>query len=977
MGVKVDNSNVFDVAHSILGIAKERGVDVQDVADICLAICVEDSENGTNAQSLDEDIFCTVSAEDGKIASLLREIGLEPMMEDENCKSVPNVQFLRVFGDALTMSLMQSGLDLSGMTFLSESSKAVSRIIGLKGVLKTYDDASMVEVCNNFQFLLDSTKIDYLKPYSDLVDNYIDKIMVEYTKLFESGFGSRKPAGIMSTEGFLYVRNEELFVDLAFDVNGNCQNFNYVDLCGVLSDDLGFKASQSFYFDPSDAIVVSNYIPRLLLYFALGCVPSNNNVYKRHEDANNWSRYSSNVIIPYLKDVVFSKYIEALVKSGKGSDAVRDGMDALLDTLTRCCLVLEWDMKVSLKCRLTCVNVDFTESTIPEYLFGKIYQSVGEIVTRKDVGFLEFKLIKDVKKYNSEPLFAYEALDDLLSNKIMPSWEKVILGRLSNDMTFTYDMSKNLAYHVVAASRMGKGVMCLGILASALGSRYPVMYLDSKPDMAITIHDICPDAAVCTAEQCTSLGLSEEAFSKSLPKYAINAMESDTYDSFGGIIYAKMLQLLMLIAEVRFKVREGGWTHIPKEELGWDAERGTWTKLIAFVDELEKATVHLNDELKILKSKSQPFVATKKQMQDSAGEDGSVSKLVSTAPDYAIFADKVVCWESKLCSDLEMCSKASMGKGQLQMIFIYQSFDQTVESQRNHNTEGVFNTLKNLPRTAKIIGGGANYYPDAAIKVNELGNVLNEQKRWFSLSTCEQSVLQKQERVREQLSKGNVVPFKPYLLLNSSDINSASMSEFLNGDPSRFERYVRNGSVIEPRIGFEPYVDYMLSVGGSSSTARELLQIGAVIATNLLNRLGYSTINSYLFDMSMQSFKSVSEWLDMLKTGKTIQVGSDDFTSGVPFKSEEFKSSGSNGGSTGSDSSTGKRSSDKRSEARDAYNSQSEVYFPSVSEIEDVIQTIVSDKSPRYDNIFQTKADMTDFAKKVVAFVKQNGGIEL
>lgn len=974
MSIKVDSTNVFDVAYELLSVARGSEISISEMSDICLAICAEDSQNGTNTQRLDEEIFCTVSASDGKIASLLREIGLEPMLEDEHCKAIPNVQFLRVFGDALAMCFMSGGVDLSGLSFLSESSKEVSRILNLKGISGTYDDASMTEVCKNFEYLLDATKIDYVKPYRNLVDNYIDKIMVEYTKLFESGFGSRKPLGVMSTEGFLFVRNEELYVDLAFDSSGNCKNFDYADICRVLGNDLGFKPSQSFYFDPSDAIVNSNYIPRLLLYFALGCKPSNNNSYKRHEYSNNWSKYSSEVIRPYLRDTVFSKYIEALVKSGKGADAVRDGMDAMLDTLTRCCLVMEWNMKVSLKCRVTSVTVDFTDSVIPEYLFDKIYQSVGEIVTRKQSGFLEFKLIKDVKKYNSEPLFAYEALDDMLSNQLMPSWERVILGRLSNDMTFTYDMSKNLGYHVVAASRMGKGVMCLGILASALGSKYPVMYLDSKPDMAITIHDICPDAAVCTAEQCASLGISEGSFSASLPEYAVYAMGSSAYDSFGGIIYAKMLQLLLLVAEVRFKVREGGWTHISREELGWDDSIGNWTKLIAFVDELEKATVHLNDELKILKSKSEPFLASKKQMQETAGADGKINKLVENAPEYARFANKVVDWESKLCSDLNMGSKAVMGKGQLQMIFIYQSFDQSDESKKDHNTEGIFNTLKSFPRTAKIIGGGANYYPDAAIKISELGSVLNEQKRWFSLSTCEQSVLAKQTRVIEQLEKGNVVPFKPYLLLNSSEIDSACMSEFLSGDPERRDRYVRDGAIIEPRIGFEPYVNYMLSVGGSSDSARELLQKGAVIATNLLNRLGYASINSFLFDMSIGSFRSISEWLELLRTGETVDSISEEFTSGVEFDSDDFMS---NPSTSSSDVSTTNASNDRRREMMDAYNREVEVYYPTKEDIVEVLEELIQSNSPKYDNVFSSKSQMLLFAGKVSTYVKQNGGIEL
>ena len=973
MEYRVNKDNLLEGSLELLSRAKSLGVESEDLGDVCLAICAEDSESGTNVQYLDEDIFCTVSSDGNDIARLLGEIGLKPMLEDEGVKAVPKVQFFRVFGDALAILFSKVGVSLQGLYFLSESSKEVSRLLGVSTIHGVYDDASMQEVYNNFECMLSATKVDYVRPYRNLVDNYIDKILVEYTKLFESGFGSRKPVGMMSTEGLYFVDNEVLMLDTAFDANGNCDNYDYADLCSVLSLDLGFRASESFFFDPSDAIVNSNYIPRLLLYFALGCVPSNNEHYRRHEYANNWVKYKNEVIRPYLRDTVFSKYIEALVKAGKGAEDVREGMDALLDTLTRCCLVVEWDMKVSLKCRITSVTVDFTDSAIPEQLFEKIYQSVGEIVTRKQNGFLEFKLIKDVKKYNSEPLFAYEALDDMLSNKLMPSWERVILGRLANDMTFTYDMSKNLGYHVVAASRMGKGVMCLGILASALGSKYPVFYLDSKPDMAITIHDICPDAAVCTAEQCTSLGISESSFTALLPKYAVSAMGADTYDAFGGIIYAKMLQLLLLIAEVRFKVREGGWTNISREELGWSASKNTWTKLIAFVDELEKATVHLNDELTILKAKSEPFLASKKQMQESASDDGSVNKLINGAPDYAVFASRVMDWEKKLCSDLNMGSKAVMGKGQLQMIFIYQSFEQSDEAKKDHNIEGIFNTLKGFPRTAKIIGGGANYYPDAALKITELGGVLNEEKRWFSLSTCEQSVLAKQSRVIEQLDKGTVVPFKPYLLLNSSDIDSACVTEFLNGDAGRYERYVKDGAIFEPRIGFEPYVNYMLSVGGSQESVSQLLKQGAVIAEHLLSRLGYPSINSFLFDMSIKSFKSISEWLELLRTNKKVEASDEVFNSGVSFDSNSFKNSETPKSVLESHT---QNASERRKKLMDEYNAV-EPYYPTIAEVKGVIQQLVTDNKPRYDSIFTSDAQLTLFSRKIVNYVKENGGIEL
>lgn len=973
-GSRVTESNVFDIAKSLLSTLSNKMLKAS-ILDRCFAVCMQDSMEGTNVQALNPQIFCTVKPDQTQIAEILTALGADVQYETEGLKAVPTVQFLRVLGDIILMSIpanLEIDVSNSGLSFLSESSKAVAKSVGCVGITGTYDDAMMPEVLHNFEVMQDLCKVDYLKPYKSLVDNYIDKILLEYKRLFESGFGFQKPKGIMSTEGFYFVKNEELCLDRAYTDSGECNNFDYVDIVKVLSE-LDFRPSDAPYFDPSDALVRSNYIPKLLLYFALGCVPSNDNHYKKHEFSNNWGKYQTNVIKPYLRNVVFTQYIEAMAKAGKSAEDIRSSMNGLLDVLTRCCLVMEWNMKLSLKCRVTSVTEDFTFSTIPDRLFENIYQSVGEKIERKEVGFLEFKLIKDVKTYNNEPLFAYEALDALIENNKLPSWENVILGRLANDMTFTYDMSKWLGYHVVAASRMGKGVMCLGLLASALGSNYPIAYLDSKPDMAITVHDICPEASVCTAEQCTSLGINEDSFSSALPDYARLAMGSSSYDAFGGIIYAKALQLLLLVAEVRFKVAEGGWTCFTKEELGWDAGKNTWTKLIAFVDELEKATVHLNDELTILKTKSEPFYASKKQMQESAGEDGTVNELIENAPAYAKFANRIMKWERKLCSDLNTGSKAVFGKGQLQMVFIYQSFDQSEEASKNHKIEGLFNTLKEIPRTAKIIGGDANYYPDAAMKINELGNVLNQQKRWFSLSTCDQSILAKQTRVIEQLDKGTVVPFKPYLLLNSSGINDACVTEFLNGADDRMAKYVQNNTLIEPRIGFEPYVDYMLSVSGKGTTARDLLKTGAVIETNVLRKLGYNSINDFLFDFSVESFRSISELLELLRTGNTIDSATSFSTDGVDLDSSSFEYT-SQSQSTGA---SGTQDISRRQKIMDEYNSSQSVYFPTVEEVVEVIEAMVSENKERYSNIFQSNTALKQFAEKVCTFVKQQGGVEL
>lgn len=753
-----------------------------------------------------------------------------------------------------------------------------------------------------------SDEYQSVTPYLSKINSVVDEILESYDKMFSSGFDLNKPFGVFTEDSFLFVKNKKLVVQKLKDVNNNpTVSIEKMLVSNELgSQDVGFVSTDSYIFDFNSVVINKscNYIPKLLLYFALGCTPSGNDSYIVHpEYGGDWKRYSTKIIRPYLVNTVFKQCTEIYVQNGKQYDEILSMYEVVASTLKNCCLVLEWNTDLAVKIRLYTsykvmeaqvqVGNCFVAGVIAR-LFNSIFNNVGEIIDNSNGNLLDFKLVKDIKAYNFEPIFAYQALDGLKASNRLPSWENVILGRLENDKTFTFDFSKYWVYHVVAESRAGKGVMCLNLVAAVLGSAYPLAYLDCKPDMSKAIFNLCNKAVTCDAMLEDELGVDTSKLISSLSSEA-QVLLGSNYTNYGGIVYAKLLQLMFLIAELRFYVKEHEAKGITEDELGTEIDKNSgrkvYSRLVVFADELEKATMRLNDTIKICIDRSEPFSASKKEIKENAGEDGELLELSPSAPAYAVLANKIVKWEKQLGSDIYDSSKATWGKSRMHIIAIYQSYNQTNDAKEKHKYEHIFANLQKFPSKADIIGSGANYYPEPALKVSRLSSNLTKSKRWFSLSTvASEGTYEAQSRTIEALDKGNLTLFKPYLILNDSNINAPCVQEFLDNNQARIKRFTKDGAgteLIDSRIGFESYVNDMLTVDNTGNTVESLLNKGNVIATAVVNKLGYSSVNDYLFDFSINSFKSVSELKDLIGNGLTIHSKLDDAVS--VSQDEKFK----------------------------------------------------------------------------------------
>lgn len=108
------------------------------------------------------------------------------------------------------------------------------------------------------------------------------------------------------------------------------------------------------------------------------------------------------------------------------------------------------------------------------------------------------KFVLDETAYTSEIIFGYQAIDKQASAGIVPSLSRILVGRsisgddvtLSFDVTTAAEAPKLACFNISAGTRGGKGVMTLSILGTALVDNCSFIYLDGKPDMAALCWEI-------------------------------------------------------------------------------------------------------------------------------------------------------------------------------------------------------------------------------------------------------------------------------------------------------------------------------------------------------------------------------------------------------------------------------------------------------------------------------------------------------
>lgn len=703
-----------------------------------------------------------------------------------------------------------------------------------------------------------------VEKYRTDIQNTVKVILEVYKEIFESGYDVLKPLGLIVEGGY-------------FSLKGNKLQFtedSFMDtIWRVVSTKLGYVGDKNARHLTNDLLSSKvNYFPRFLMDYAFGRNPkeigTEGDIYNKHYASASWSKYSSNVIEPHLTAVC-----ENIARACESSDQVKAMLYKLKTSLTKCILICEYSTKTQLKVRV--VDTDFVSSaseygvqidTLSSHRFSEdIYNVIRGGIDAEP--FLvrkystEFKLVYNKESVYNSPLFAYEALDVLKERGEVPTWNSVIIGKNEDDsikrMSFTGN--QDFALSIIAGTRSGKGVMTLNLLASALGSKFPIFYLDAKPDMAITLTKLSANrqmmacSAIIDNNKLDPEGVLKPKFDwlSSVPKM-VRKMLGDSYDkTYGGLVYTKAFQFLLLLTALRAK------NIITKEESG--------ERCIFVIDEFQKGLgVSSNAMDSLLKYKPKKSKNKKQEEEPLSPEEE--------------YAEHMFNWFNDISTSYADFQKAELTQGDVNFIFIYQeahngkgtkaseSTADAVRSSSGVKEKMVDYTGNPLFRTvASTCGKGFIGYNGNFIQQDNPNtpNAHLFKGRYFAYGTNINAIT-------NMASYENLEFFKPFLILNEA---GGSFVEELEGNLASLggrkalSKHITNGDLENPvydkRIGFEGYVDAMLE-GQEGVGMPELLHKSYDVSQIVLNKLGYGgDIYQYLFDFRPETFRPMSDLLSI------------------------------------------------------------------------------------------------------------------
>lgn len=429
------------------------------------------------------------------------------------------------------------------------------------------------------------------KYYAQYCNGVIQELLKRYTAMFSSGYEVMKPAGVLTKEGIVKISGSKRVT--AEDSVSTTKMYN------LLSSNLGFveRSTRSIvgiandiyesYVDGASNIL---YFPNKMLEFAYGlCAPDGENqnslnTYKKHADANNWSKYRDGELSSAIKALVKRTTVGYVMNTMTGNDyrnpEITEGLSGFLSYLQSClsmCILLteyktgningEHDV-ASFKVRICdpekrILGRDLTPNILQEAFMG----GVGKIPfsykprVEYDVCVVEYAHEFNHDMAQATPLFAYKALESLKEQGIELSFENLILGMAENGSILRggshgVNLTKHLTHNITAGSQAGKGVMTLNILASGIASNKNIFYLDDKPDMSSLLKYIAPNMVAINGSDLQpgydvfnqwSNKIIEGVSDEVLEAFNVNASWSD----LGDLVYMRTLKLVIALLMIR------------------------------------------------------------------------------------------------------------------------------------------------------------------------------------------------------------------------------------------------------------------------------------------------------------------------------------------------------------------------------------------------------------------------------------------
>jgi len=713
------------------------------------------------------------------------------------------------------------------------------------------------------------------------IDVAIKSILTTYSALYESGYGLVSPSGILTNNGIIKsTTNGEMEftgerpIDIEIfnaikEVTGNrFTNFasteEKIDINRIMknSNTMTYTGQHLKYmfghikFCTNESSLKRYMTKNKILLPSEAKSKSDLSGYKINDSETKIIKYS--IMEGWIKESLEDIFLKAYKEAGIGIDITPDVINKantvnslLSKTLKNVIVVAERKKGVNTRLRISSddlININKLIDIITKRLNVGASRliKINKIGEYKD-GVLDVNIIYNDRSYSQDVLFAHQVLDILEEQEIVPSWNNVILGKKDDGtiMTYNFKDTKNPIYGLYAGTRSGKGVMTLNLLASALADGCKVVYIDGKPEIAMTLGDIAWKAGL---DACVFNGL-EVNPNNGLENRGNCVRQSDRFASIEHIpdnIFKTEDELKTFMLTVQYLRGIELVIKMAKDRMD-KCKPEDW--LVVVFDECEQFASqeeHLNNVL------NKAYENRKKAIDPS--DDKGSRKINITKDPAAIFIDDYKMWREKLESDFLTGVKSAFGKGNITLFFVWQSSKFPNAYKNTSSLAAMVESSRS--KLIKIMGRGAVEQGGS----NDFGNATTlKDMKWYDNKFTGNAG--GYFAIGGDI-KGSMQVFRPFNIYSDSNGKDLILT---NAAASGISKEDLVGSQLDedfnviPEVGFEGYTNKLLGRMGLS--AAQQLNIGFQYANKSVINLGLGkSLLDFMYDA--HSF-----------TGNTVKVG--------------------------------------------------------------------------------------------------------
>lgn len=699
--------------------------------------------------------------------------------------------------------------------------------------LDGHDEDEQIEVPSNSDTPESVEDTEDIDDFADEEDPEViantARVMRVYKDLFEVGFDLQSPFGVLTKEGSLRLQRQKTYRKTNQSFEKLYSLFNDITNGFLVQSGLG-ESVEARSIRNIDLRSGTTYYPEFQLGNLFGCLGGGR--------VDSWADLSRN-IEPEIK-----RNIQANIEAGKD-------ISQIVDALTTCMVISEFSASSALSLRVSIGNNLLDKVRFKaEYEKRKntIFAGNGELfhIELTSNGVLEIILVFNKDAFNGKPLFAYEAIQKLQERGRKPSLKNMILGQDTSGRILTENLDTQQACIILigAGQRSGKGVLTLNLLGTVLAEGNPLIYMDGKPDMAPVLWDLGKKYNVNPAAWDLF-----DAHGNTIGNGAPERMLLENPGIFGVLMYFKALQLMMVAASLQSK----------DVEL-LDGKRPFFIFDEAFAVQMTMAS-------------------TWQKVLD-------IAKDKNADPDEKEWCTKVVRWAESLDADLPAIINSQLPKSGVSTVWLFQNMQPTAWNQ--YQVPGLGSSKLNIMKkpvesnlSMKFLGRGTSNseYALGSPKVKENNlistRVLSAGGRHFA-KTGSQKVTDME----------SVQVFKPYLVLNESQNGTRSAEELKGNLTPDVLKVVAPDGELHPGAGFEGFAK-MLGDDAIQNLSKGREYLEAVLSAIGVMQ-GYSTVDDYLYDTSLDSFKTLGE----LVSGMSDEASADSDDADLVYDATDMSETG-------------------------------------------------------------------------------------